>query len=152
MIAYTDLKYFENEKFGAIFSFSVLEHTVMPWVVALEMIKLVELGGLILAHVPSALPPHEQPSDFWRISPDGLKVLFSPSLGMNVEAVLYDHPLHMYLDNPVPGQEMLPTNPAYSFAGILARKVSEIDYSQYKWFSSHEEVIGRANFYPAPIK
>jgi hypothetical protein len=92
-------QYFAGQLFGAIFSHSVLEHLAVPWIAALEMIKLLEIGGLIFHHVPAAWPPHELPSDFWRISTEGLRVLFATNLGMKVEGHACGHPLHMYLDD-----------------------------------------------------
>jgi hypothetical protein len=39
-------QYFENQLFDAIFSQSVFEHLAMPWVVSMEINKLLKVGGL----------------------------------------------------------------------------------------------------------
>ena len=38
-------RYFENKKFDLIFSSSVFEHLMMPWIVAEEISKILKLGG-----------------------------------------------------------------------------------------------------------
>jgi hypothetical protein len=143
-------QYFTDQKFGAIFSHSVLEHLAMPWIAALEMIKLLEIGGLIFHHVPATWPPHELPADFWRISTEGLRVLFATNVGMKVEGHSCDHPLHMYLDDKIPNQEMFSMAPAYAFSAVLARKVREVDYSKFCWDTSAGETLGAENAYPMP--
>ena len=40
-------QYFRNQKFDAIFSISVFEHLAMPWLVAREISKIIEVGGII---------------------------------------------------------------------------------------------------------
>jgi len=143
-------KYFTGEKFGAIFSHAVLEHLAMPWIAALEMIKLIEIGGLIYNQVPAAWPPHELPADFWRMSTQGLRVLFSTDLGLKIEGHSCDQPLHMYFDDKIPIQEMFSTVPAYAFSAVLARKVREVDYSKFSWGVFEERPLGPENTYPMP--
>jgi hypothetical protein len=114
------------------------------------MIKLVEIGGLIFHHVPAAWPPHEMPADFWRISTEGLRVLFATTLGMKVEGYSGYHPLHMYLDDNMPNYEMFSVAPAYAFSAVLARKVREVDYSKFCWETSAGEALGAENASPMP--
>ena len=38
-------RYFKGQKFDAIFSVALLEHLAMPWVVAMEIAKVLEIDG-----------------------------------------------------------------------------------------------------------
>jgi hypothetical protein len=51
----------KDTKFDAIFSLAVLEHTAMPWMIALEINKLLPVGGLSFHNVPFTCPLHETP-------------------------------------------------------------------------------------------
>ena len=103
---------------------------------------------MIFHHVPAAWPPHELPSDFWRISTEGLRVLFATGLGMKVEGHGCGHPLHMYLDDKLSNQEMFSIVPAYAFSAVLARKIREIDYSRFSWDMTAAAALGAEGSYP----
>ncbi|HSI62870.1 MAG TPA: methyltransferase domain-containing protein, partial [Candidatus Saccharimonadia bacterium] len=62
----------QGTKFDAVFSVAVLEHIAMPWVVAMEISKLLAVGGIAYHATPFAWPLHETPWDFWRYSHEGL--------------------------------------------------------------------------------
>ncbi|MDO8597350.1 MAG: methyltransferase domain-containing protein [Sulfuricaulis sp.] len=57
---------FPAEQFDGIFSLSVFEHLLMPWVVVMEMNKVLKPGGVVMLATHPAWPPHELPWDFWR--------------------------------------------------------------------------------------
>jgi hypothetical protein len=142
--------YFSGLRFDAIFSLSVLEHLAMPWVVAIEISKLLSIGGITLHVSHFSWPLHEAPWDFWRFSDEGLKVLFSPPLGFEVLGSGFFHPLRMHLDALVPGQEAFAMQPGFAGVAILARKVAEIDPDRVRWNVATEEVLAPASAYPTP--
>ncbi len=143
-------QYFKNQRFDAIFSVSVLEHLAMPWVVAMEINKLLEIGGITFHGVPLAWPLHERPWDFWRFSDDGLKVLFAPPLGFEViKSGLFD-PAQIHLAKVWPGQEGLTKNLTFAGAAVLARKVADFKSDTFKWDVTLEEVLGKDSHYPTP--
>lgn len=67
-----------------VYSGSVLEHVAAPWLVARACAAVLVPGGYALHHVPWAWPTHAAPNDFWRMSPEGLRRLFTPELGFAV--------------------------------------------------------------------
>lgn len=58
---------------------SVLEHVRRPWLLAANVESLMVEGGTILVSVPFIWRLHAYPHDYWRITPEGLDVLF-PSI------------------------------------------------------------------------
>jgi hypothetical protein len=143
-------QYFGNQRFDAIFSLSVFEHLAMPWVVAMEINKLLEVGGITFQSTHFSWPLHESPWDFWRFSDEGLKVLFSPALGFEViESSLYV-PLRMHLDTFIPGQETLVNQLGFGGVAILAKKVSEVNPDKFRWDVTLEEVVTAESHYPKP--
>ena len=77
---------FTDGHFAVVYSENVLEHLAMPWVGALEMLRVLKLGGVVAHSVPWIWPSHSQPNDFFRISADGLEQLFSPMIGCHTIA------------------------------------------------------------------
>jgi len=122
----------------------------MPWVVAMEINKLLKIGGLTCHLVPFAWPGHDRPWDFWRYSDEGMKVLFSPAMGFEVIEAGVHSPLRMYFDKLEDGYEAFAEAPSFGGASILARKVSELDPDKFKWDVQIEDVVGSSSHYPPP--
>jgi SAM-dependent methyltransferase len=109
-----------------VYSSSVLEHLEAPWILAAEINRVLKPGGLVYQQVPGTWPAHAQPNDFWRMSAEGLRVLFGPATGFEVletaeagAAAVIPSPQWRegFLD--------MPSTPAWAMSEILARKVSE---------------------------
>lgn len=62
--------------FGLIISCSVLEHVQKPWLMAEHMSSLLRKGGIMFISVPWVYRYHAYPDDYFRFSPNGIKVLF----------------------------------------------------------------------------
>lgn len=77
-------QFFEVNSAAIVYSGSVLEHVAAPWLVARACAAVLVPGGLALHHAPWAWPSHAEPNDFWRMSPEGLRLLFSSALGFEV--------------------------------------------------------------------
>jgi SAM-dependent methyltransferase len=75
---------FPGERFDAVFSISVFEHLAMPWKAALEMSRVLNVGGLLFVSTHPTWPAHELPWDFWRFSSEALKALLNRRLGFEV--------------------------------------------------------------------
>lgn len=118
----------------AVLSASVLEHLEAPWLLAAEINRVLKPGGLVYHEVPGAWPAHAQPNDFWRISAEGLRVLFGPASGFEVLEARDAGPAAII---PGPGWRAefldLPTVPAYAMSEILARKVADVQPGAVAW-------------------
>lgn len=55
---------------------SVLEHVRRPWLMADVLQSLMNPGASILVTVPFIWRIHAYPSDFWRMTPEALEILF----------------------------------------------------------------------------
>lgn len=143
-------EYFGNQRFDAIFSLSVFEHLAMPWIVAREISKLLEVGGITFHHTHFVWPNHEQPWDFWRFCDAGLKVLFSPALGFEVIQAAYYAPMRLHFDHLQSGQETFPFYPVFGGVAILAKKVREVNYDKFRWDVTLDEILETQSHYPKP--
>ena len=74
-------EYFDK-KFDLIFASAVFEHLAMPWVVALEMIKLLKPNGYIFVETHYSYSSHERPWHFFQFSENALNVLFPEKFGI----------------------------------------------------------------------
>ena len=122
----------------------------MPWVVAIEINKLLEIGGVTFHVTHPAWPLHERPWDFWRFSDDGLRVLFSKVMGFEIIKAGLFAPLRMHMVNLEKGQEQMPVVESFGGVSILARKIADVDTDRFKWDTTIEEVLGVGSHYPEP--
>jgi SAM-dependent methyltransferase len=133
----------------AVVSGSVLEHLQAPWLFAAEVNRVLKPGGLVYHEAPGAWPAHAQPNDFWRMSAEGLRVLFGPESGFEVLDA-QDSGMAAMIPSPRWRQHHLemPTVPTFAMAEILARKVEEIPPGAVAWPLRAGESAERARQYP----
>ena len=65
-----------GRRFGTIFCLSVMEHCAQPFVMAENLSKLLQPGGKLCLAVPFVYQFHAYPSDYWRFTHEGVKILF----------------------------------------------------------------------------
>lgn len=71
-----DLQYPLDMTFSHIDCVSVLEHIENPFKAAANIYNTMEKGGTILFSVPFVWRQHGYPSDYWRFTPEAVRVLF----------------------------------------------------------------------------
>ncbi len=137
-----------ERKFDAVFSIAVLEHLAMPWIVAREINRVLTDGGITYHGTVFGWPTHERPWDFWRLSDDGLRVLFSPVLGYEVlEAGMFDK-VSMHFRAIRKGYAGFAHADSYASAAILARKRVDANLDALRWPSDLPEHLGSESHYP----
>ncbi len=66
-----------SDAFDCVVCCEMLEHDDNPFLTAKEIRRVLKVGGyLILTASGISFPKHEYPSDYWRFTGDGLRVLF----------------------------------------------------------------------------
>jgi hypothetical protein len=68
-----------GRRFSTIICFSVLEHCKNPFRMSENITNLLADTGSVFISVPFAWQIHGYPSDYWRFTPDGVRILF-PSI------------------------------------------------------------------------
>ena len=59
--------YFERgEQFDIIYSSACFEHFAMPWIVAIEIAKLLKVGGVVFIETHFSFSSHERPCNFFQ--------------------------------------------------------------------------------------
>ncbi len=120
--------YFEDqEKFDVIYSSACFEHFAMPWIVAIEISKLLKVGGIVFVETHFSFSSHERPWHFFQFSDMALKTLFSSALGFEC--------IEAGMSNPIVGRfssladEYLknkPVNGLYCHSEYLGKKISDV--------------------------
>lgn len=67
---------FGGDLFDHVECLSVLEHSRRPWLVAASIERCMRPGSTLFVTVPFCWPVHAYPSDYWRVTPAALEVLF----------------------------------------------------------------------------
>ena len=116
---------FPANTFDAVFSVSVFEHLLMPWVVVSEMAAVLRIGGLAYISTHQTLGMHDRPWDFWRFSDTAWDGLFNRFTGFEILGRALDYP--QFVTPRFWKPEQGPLEGAIGFAGsvVLARKISE---------------------------
>jgi len=65
----------KSNSIGCVYSNAVLEHVARPWIVADEIYRVLKDNGIVCINVPFLNVIHEV-YDFYRFTPQGLKILF----------------------------------------------------------------------------
>jgi hypothetical protein len=70
--------------FDAVFSVSVWEHLSMPWLVSLELNKVMKVGAIAMINTHQSWPSHEEPWDYFRFSNSSWDALFNAETGFEI--------------------------------------------------------------------
>lgn len=140
----------DGEQFDLIFSSACFEHFAMPWVVALEITRLLKVGGLVFVETHFSFSSHERPWHFFQFSDMALKVLFSEALGFEC--------IEAGMSNPIVGRfssladSYLKNKPViglYCHSEYLGRKTRDVNSFDWKQIDL-SSVVGETR-YPRPI-
>jgi SAM-dependent methyltransferase len=82
--------HFGDGEFNTIVSTETLEHCAQPWKAIERMSYWLAPGGKMLISVPFRFDFHEYPSDYWRMTHEGLKLLFEAAGLTTLEAEIID--------------------------------------------------------------
>lgn len=139
----------EGEQFDIIYSSACFEHFAMPWIVAVEMAKLLKVGGIVIVETHFSYAAHERPWNFFQFSDMALKTLFSPALGFEC--------LDVGMSNPIIGRfssladkylRNRPLRGLYCHSEYLGKKVREV--KDFDWNKVDlSDVVGETK-YPEP--
>jgi SAM-dependent methyltransferase len=66
---------FEEASFDTVLSVQVLEHTAEPQRLLEEMSRVLRPGGLMILNAPFSFRLHEEPHDYFRYTPHGLRAM-----------------------------------------------------------------------------
>ncbi len=61
--------------FDCVFCTGTLEHVRNPWTAVRELHRIIKTGGIVHIDVPFIQGYHADPTDYWRFTIDGLKLL-----------------------------------------------------------------------------
>lgn len=129
---------FERERFGALLLFDVLEHVKDDRLMARELYRILRPGGLLLVNVPFLYRFHEEPHDYRRYTPSGLRHLFEEVAGFEIEVI---KPLgsHFFVAERVLGERQIDVTRRRKWLYKLLRLL-------LKRLARSEEVSGAAPF------
>jgi len=142
--------YFEGkEKFDIIYTVACFEHFAMPWVVALEISKMLKVGGVVSIHTHFSFGAHERPWNFFQFSDMGLRVLFSSSMGFEcIDAGMSNPMVGRYSRLADKQLRNVPVRGLYCGSEYLGRKVR--DEKDFDWNKVSVGDIVSGTTYPSP--
>ena len=139
----------EQEKFDIIYSSACFEHFAMPWIVAVEISKLLKVGGIVFVETHFAFSSHERPWHFFHYTDMALKVLFSKALGFEC--------IEAGMSNPIVGRfsaladdylKYVLIKGMYCHSEYLGKKIKDVQNFDWKTVDLID-VVGETK-YPEP--
>jgi SAM-dependent methyltransferase len=67
-----------SESVGTVLCLETLEHVEFPWRAVAEMHRILRSDGILIMSSVMNYPIHNNPSDYWRFTPEGFKSLLQP--------------------------------------------------------------------------
>jgi len=118
----------EEERFDLIFSSAVFEHLCMPWIVAEEIQKLLNVGGYVFVETHFSFMSHERPWNFFQFSDMALRALFNDSLGFDLVDRGMSNPMSGFFAHAADRHlKYLPVTELYCHSAILCRKRCDVE-------------------------
>lgn len=65
-----------NDTLDGVILQGVVEHVARPWIVAKEVVRVLRPGGVVFCEAPFVQWFHEDPSDYFRFTENGLREMF----------------------------------------------------------------------------
>ncbi|MAE71317.1 MAG: hypothetical protein CME06_12730 [Gemmatimonadetes bacterium] len=89
----------DTDAFDSLLCLEVLEHCTNPFELSREILRVLRPGGAAVISAPMNYVIHEHPGDYWRFTPDGLKMLLNDGADVIREDVEGDpeHPVRTVL-------------------------------------------------------
>lgn len=123
-------------RFDAIYCSAVFEHLAMPWIVAEQIAKVMNVGGKLGIETHFSYSAHERPWNFFQFSDMALRALFSPALGFRTIEATMQNPIvgrfSRYADEYL---RFSPVSQLYchsSYFGEKTRDVPDFDWRRLK--------------------
>ena len=138
-----------KEEFDVVYSSACFEHFAMPWIVAVEIAKVLKVGGFVFVETHFSFSSHERPWNFFQFSDMALKVLFSEALGFEcVEAGMSNPIVGRFSSLADPYLKNKAVGGLYCHSEYLGKKIrntKSFDWGQIDL----EGVVGKTK-YPKP--
>lgn len=143
-------EYFSNEeRFDLVFSSAVFEHLHMPWVVAAEIQRVLNVGGYVFVETHFSYSSHERPWHFFQFSDTGLQVLFNENLGFELIESGMSNPIVGFFSKQSDSYLRFKAVPElYCHSEILCRKTRDVGIVD--WTSVSISSLTAGTVYPPP--
>jgi hypothetical protein len=137
-------------QFDLVYSSAVFEHLAMPWVVAVELSKLLKVGGTLFVETHFSYASHERPWHFFQFSDMALRTLFSPAMGFECIEAGFSNPMVGRFSGLADSYlRYKRIKGLYCHSEFLGRKVREV--KEFRWENVDLESVVGGTSYPEPI-
>lgn len=116
-----------DERFDLVYSSACFEHFAMPWVAAIEIAKMLKVGGLLFIESHFSYSSHERPWHFFQFSDMAFKVLFSEALGFEcIEAGMSNPMVGRFSSLADEDMRYRPIRGLYCHSEFLGKKIRDV--------------------------
>lgn len=131
-------KTFQPDSFDSVYSVCVFEHILMPWKVAVEINKILKIGGVGMIFTHQTLGMHDLPWDFWRFSSDSWDSIFNNRTGFEIVDRAMDAESYILPFIYRPDKKLAERSAGYEGTAVLVRKIGN---ATVNWDVGLSEII-----------
>lgn len=136
----------QGEKFDIVYSSACFEHFAMPWLVAVEISKVLKVGGFVFVETHFSFSSHERPWHFFQYSDMALKALFPEALGFEcVEAGMSNPIVGRFSALADPYLKNKPVRGLYCHSEYLGKKIRDVKNFDWKKIDI-ADVVGETKY------
>jgi SAM-dependent methyltransferase len=127
--------YFAPGSVDMVYSSEVMEHLLSPLRFVFEANRVLKLGGIFMARMPTIWPLHAEPWDYWRITQHGWTSLLNVNTGFEILERCEDGRASVVPHQPEPksGVMLMSSAPAPMLTMVVARKIESIAQDSSGW-------------------
>lgn len=117
--------------FDAFISCSTFEHIKYPWIVALELNKVLKIHGVGFIQTHQTFPIHAYPHDYWRYTTEAFESLFNKHSGFRILKGDYSFPCVVKPLSEIESWEE--SAPSYLNVNVLVQKIGDFLEDSFRW-------------------
>ena len=130
--------FFKLQKFDFVYSVSTFEHLMMPWKAAIEINKVMKVGGIGLVSSHQSLGLHDFPNDYLRFSDTSWTSLFNGATGFEVLSARMTEPVIVVPAIYSKNWEGFESSRGFAGSSVAFRKTGE---SQVEWLIDQKYLV-----------
>lgn len=139
----------ETDRFDLVYTSACFEHFAMPWLVAQEIAKVLNVGGYVFIETHFSYSSHERPWHFFQFSDMALRALFPEAMGFQcLEAGMSNPMVGRFSAFADPYLRLLPISNLFCHSEFLGMKMADVP--DFSWQDLDLRDVAGDTTYPEP--
>lgn len=136
-----------GDQFDIVVSSACFEHFAMPWIAAVEIAKMLKVGGILIIETHFAYGAHSRPWHFFHFTDMGLKCLFPEAMGFECIDVGMCNPIDARFSNRA-DKYLVGQSIENMFCHVGYIGIKRLDINGFRWENADVNELVTGTKYP----